>query len=226
MVEFGLNFFRLLCNQKPKHMKYFFLALLIPLVSYAQELNYDNGLYSKVFQTEKSNEEVYQKSREWIAINFKSANDVLQLDTKEKLIVKGSMPFQIYSESYVFDYIGDIMLTISIRDGRFKVDFEMTEAESIEYRGKSDFKNFEFVVFSRLSEEEALARRLEIFETTLKQEGWKEKKISKLKEKLTKQNPEFYKRVIRNRIDFESRVASNFISLEEYVNSSKKEDDW
>ena len=80
-------------------MKYFFLALLITLVSYAQESNYDNGLYSKVFQTEKSNEEVYQKSREWIAINFKSANDVLQLDTKEKLIVKGSMPFQVYSKS-------------------------------------------------------------------------------------------------------------------------------
>lgn len=202
------------------------IALLIPLVSYAQELNYDNGSYSKVFQTEKSNEEVYQRAREWIAINFKSANDVLQLDTKEKLIVKGSMPFQVYSKSYVFDFVGYFMLTVSIRDGRFKVDFEMIEAENVEYPGKADFKGFEFVVYSALSEEETLARRLEIFETAAINEGWKQKRISKTKENMIKNNPEFHKRVIRNRIDFESRVASNFISLEEYVNSSKKDDDW
>ncbi|MDC3329896.1 DUF4468 domain-containing protein [Flavobacteriaceae bacterium] len=202
------------------------IALLIPLVSYAQELNYDNGLYTKVFQTEKSNEEVYQKSREWIAINFKSANDVLQLDTKEKLIVKGSMGFKIYQDSYIFDYVGDIVITISIRDGRFKVDFEMTEAENIEYRGKKDFKKFQFMVYGGLSEEDFLARYLKDFETAAIREGFKEKKINKTKQDIIKGNSDRWKKINLSRIEFESRVASNFISLEEYINSSKKEDDW
>ena len=92
-------------------MKYFFLALLIPIVSYAQEIKYESEVFSKVFQTEKSNDEVYQRGKEWIAINFKSANDVLQLDTKEKLIVKGTDTFTLPSiyGSY-FDYYETLCL--------------------------------------------------------------------------------------------------------------------
>ena len=197
----------------------------MPLLCFAQDVKYNDGLYSIVFQTEKSIEEVYKNSREWIAINFKSANDVLQLDTKEKLIVKGSMSFNLYTGDYVFDYVGDLMLTISIREGRFKVDYEVTQVENIEYPGKKEIKNLTFIFYRDLSEEEVLNSKLEAFETAAIKEGWREKKINRTKENLIKGNSKDYQQLQRTRTEFESRIASTFISLEDYINSSKKDDD-
>jgi len=208
-------------------MKYFLLALLIPLVSFAQELNYDNGIYSKVFQTEKSNEEVYQRARQWIAINFKSANDVLQLDTKEKLIVKGSMRFSIYTGNYVFENIGQLMLTISIRDGRYKVDYEITQTQSVDYpENTGTFTNLAFVAYANLSESEILERKIKSFQEEARKEGWKENKINKTVEDIKKTNPDKYKFSLITKNEFDSKVESTFYSLSSYINSTEKNDDW
>ena len=193
---------------------------------FAQEVKNNDGIYSQVFQTEKSIEEVYQSSREWIAINFKSANDVLQLDTKDKLIVKGSMRFKLYQDIYIYDYVGDITLTISIREGRFKVDYEVSQVENIEYPGKRDIKNFKFIVYGSSSEEEVLASKLKTFETAALKEGWKEKKINRTKENIIKANSKDFQQLVLTKTEFESRIASTFISLEDYINSHDKEDDW
>jgi len=208
-------------------MKYFLLALLIPLVSFAQELDYNNGVFTKVFQTEKSNEEVYQNAREWIAINFKSANDVLQLDTKEKLIVKGTMRFSIYTGNYVFENIGQLMLTISIRDGRYKVDYEITQTQSVDYPDNtSTFTNLAFVTYANLSESEVLERKIKSFQEVARKEGWKEKKINKTIDDIKKNNPDKYKLNLITKNEFDSKVESTFYSLSSYINSTEKNEDW
>ncbi|MDC1047947.1 DUF4468 domain-containing protein [Flavobacteriaceae bacterium] len=203
------------------------LFLLIPICAWAQELKYEDGVYSKVFQTEKSNEEVYQNAREWIAINFKSANDVLQLDTKEKLIVKGSMEFSLYTGTSVLPQLGEIMVTVSIREKRFKVDYEMSETRSKEFPNMTgNFKNLAFLTYASMSEEDVLKQKLASFEESARNEGWKEKKISKTKKNIIEANPGKYKNHIYTKKIFESKVTSIINSLDEYVNSEEKKDDW
>ena len=98
---------------------------MFPLISFSQSIKRTETGYSNIFNTDKTVEEVYRKSKEWIVVNFKSANDVIQLDTSDKIIVKGKLPFSLNPSGIKVDYIGDLTLTIAIRDGRYKVDIDL-----------------------------------------------------------------------------------------------------
>jgi hypothetical protein len=205
------------------------LILLIPIFAFAQEIKYKDEVFSKVFQTEKSNEEVYQSAKEWIAINFKSANNVLQLDTKEKLIVKGTDKFTLPSlyGSY-YDYYGDIMLTISIRDKRFKIDYELTQFQSVEFPdNKFKLKEARFALYASFAtEKELLDWRLKTFDEAAKKEKMKERKYIKLKKQLVSNNSENFKTYKNQFKDFTDRVESTIDSMANYINKEATGDDW
>ena len=100
-------------------------ALFFSLGINAQEYNSEKGHYSKVIQAEgQSIQEINQKVNEWIALNYKSAQDVIQLNSESKIVMKAiqSIPTQMYGMAYSF-YVNNTV-TISIREGRFKVDYE------------------------------------------------------------------------------------------------------
>jgi hypothetical protein len=61
--------------------KLILLLLFIPLVSFGQKLNKDSNGYTEVIEVELSKKDIHQKINEWIAINYKSAQDVIQLNT-------------------------------------------------------------------------------------------------------------------------------------------------
>lgn len=108
-------------------MKHFLLILfLLPTFLSAQE-------YSEVVQAQgETSDALYVKAREWFAITFNSANNVLQMDDPiaGKLIGKGA--FHV-SESYVsgnglmavpitIEWRPNFTIAVSIRDGRYKYD--------------------------------------------------------------------------------------------------------
>ena len=65
-----------------------------------------------------SKNEIYSKVKEWVAINYKQAKDVIQMDDKEagKIIVKGNFPITYYmNEAWIYH-----TLTIEIKDGRYR----------------------------------------------------------------------------------------------------------
>jgi len=103
----------------------FLLCLFIPLFSFSQQ-------YSEVVEIpDKTAENLYATAREWFALSFKSANDVLQMDdaVAGKLIGKGSTHV---SESYItaglvkvpiqIDWNVKFAISIFVKDGRYKYD--------------------------------------------------------------------------------------------------------
>lgn len=205
------------------------LILLIPIFVFAQEIKYKDEVYSKVFQTDKSNEEVYQSVKEWIAINFKSANNVLQLDTKEKLIVKGTDKFTLAPRmSSYFNYYGDIMLTISIRDKRFKIDYELSKFQHVDYP-ESTFRLMEttFMVFgSFATEKDFLDWRLKTYEEAARKDKTKEKKILKAKNRIIGSSSEMFTQAKTLMNELSAKVESTIDSMANYINKEATGDDW
>ena len=80
----------------------FTLVLLISFGSYSQEINKTNDGYTEVVEVELTKKEIHQKLNEWIVINYKSAKDVIQLNTEDKIIIKGKK--NIIKDKFLEDY--------------------------------------------------------------------------------------------------------------------------
>jgi hypothetical protein len=116
--------------------KLLFLLFFIPFVSFAQQ-------YSEVVEVSgKTSAQLYKAAREWFAVTFKSANDVLQMDDSAagKLIGKGSTQI---SESYTTSGLIKVpiliiwhpsfVVNISLKDGKYKCEITDIEIDSQVY---------------------------------------------------------------------------------------------
>ncbi len=108
-------------------MKYLLITILtiIPFALNGQELKEnENGSYEyqEVIEVEGANaSEIFQKSKEWIAINYRNSNDVIELaDSSQKLIIGSG-----YFEISMFFKKGEIRHTLKIeaREGRFRATY-------------------------------------------------------------------------------------------------------
>lgn len=97
--------------------KIFFLALLcLPALAHTQE-------YSGIVQVEgKTADELYVSARKWFAINFSSANNVLQMDdpVSGKLIGKGNRIIEHKIGKYPANITMHFTLSVDIKDGRYR----------------------------------------------------------------------------------------------------------
>lgn len=115
------------------------LLLLLPIYISAQsnrgkiEISKDEfPLYQGVINIEnKSADNLYSTIKAWIATNYNSANNVIQLDDKEnhKLILKGENPFVYKSLMGGLEGKGFYTLTIDAKDNRFRYTLNFTEVE-------------------------------------------------------------------------------------------------
>jgi len=115
------------------------ILLFLPLFSFSQE-------YSEVIEVPgKTADQLYSSAREWFAITFKSATDVLKMDdpVSGKLIGKGSSHI---TESYVMSGLIKVPITldwqpsftigIAIKDGKYKCDItEITIKSNVQGSG-------------------------------------------------------------------------------------------
>lgn len=102
------------------------ILLLATFDSNAQTLNIDTstGKYvsTNIIQVDSiKKEDIFLKTKEWIALNYKSANDVIQFADKEssKIIVKGNFSTGIYLKE---GWIGHT-LVIDIKDGKIRCSY-------------------------------------------------------------------------------------------------------
>ncbi|WP_228853279.1 DUF4468 domain-containing protein [Aegicerativicinus sediminis] len=89
-------------------------------ISLAQQYYDDNGSfhYREVFELEgKSQEQLYNSVKKWIAVNFNDANNVIKMDSKDQIIVKGLTSIQNKGEVKV-----DFTLDIAFKEGRYKLE--------------------------------------------------------------------------------------------------------
>lgn len=92
------------------------LLAIMPLLCFSQK-------YSEVVQTEGRNaDQLYAKAKEWFALSFNSANDVIQLDdpTNKKIIGKGvqSITYTVGKTPTSMDVHYTLM--VETKDNRYK----------------------------------------------------------------------------------------------------------
>lgn len=110
--------------------KLLLLLLIAPVLGFGQQ-NYqtEGNTYTKVIHAkELSQADIHQKLNEFIALNFKSANDVIQLNTPSKIICKGNFILNAISsisgKKTSIPFRCGANFIFSIKDNRYKVDIE------------------------------------------------------------------------------------------------------
>ena len=110
-------------------MRYRFLLVLLLIstsIVQAQKLEKNaEGIYEyqEVVEVKsKPASEIYTKALEWIALNYESSNDVIQLTDPDQNLIIGKGVFLVT----LFLKTGEIRHTLKIeaRDGRFRVTFD------------------------------------------------------------------------------------------------------
>jgi len=215
------------------------LILLTNTFAFSQTINNDeNGYYEIIKVDSLSKKQIYNKSKEWIALNYKSANDVIQLDTEDKIIVKGifKVPYLTYEHTY------NHSLIISFKENRFKVEMILNSMHTnlssninIIEKGflSTNSKNIlKWINSNPLLQEENIKKSfLEQFKIL----GFSEKKALKEWEKNKKDmlsiipksiNAIDMKDITQNVEVIRKKIKNIFDSIEQYVNNKNSNDGW
>lgn len=119
-------------------MKILTLFILFPIILHAQDtankklmgiVPYENlsVRYKGIVETsELSATEIYNRAKKWVAQNYRSSKDVIQLDNKEtgEIIVKGYATIGYSHPIYAGVWKSYHILLIQIKDGKYR--YEMT----------------------------------------------------------------------------------------------------
>lgn len=199
-------------------------VLLIFAYSSAQKINKNGDGYFEVYQTDLTIKEANQKAVEWIAVNYKSAKNVIELDTESKIILKGNFLIDMKVKNLNVNYRVSNTLTISFREGKYKVDFIPTK---ISYNGTDvDSSQFnQFITNDILSKEAYLEYSTEAAKNSFIKMGYSDKKSQKMVNKYVLPLADInYKNYIDNRKEWEYSIKTTFKSIDNFINSAN--DDW
>ena len=208
-------------------MKKLLIILLLPLFSLGQELNKTNDGYTEVVDIELSKKEIYQKVNEWVALNYNSAKDVIQLNTEDKVIVKGNFLVNFSVGNLVASYRIHNTLTFSIRDNKYKIDLIPNRASS-DTVGDIDSSLFnQFISLDTMTKEDYLKYSSEIVKESYLKLGYSEKKADKWVEKYVVSTvDDSYNLYMANKTVWDDNIASTFKNIKESISSSNTDDDW
>ena len=203
------------------------LGLIFGMIVFTFSMNAqvenNNGEYTEVIEVELSKKDIHQKVNEWIATNYNSAQDVVQLNTEDKVIVKGNYVVLMQNISYrVYN-----SLSFSIRDNKYKVDLIPSGLSTSTIKKNSGLAEqiIEIYAPKKLDENEynEIAQRNGI--NYLKALGWSDKKIQN--KFINKGIDEiYYTNYLDNKVAWDKAIESTFKSIKEYINQSNSDDDW
>lgn len=128
-------------------MKRFFIALMLCFISvtcFSQEIKVISDTfptYQGVVTTKIPAKDLYTKAKLWIAENFKSANDVIQLDSPEtgSIICKG---IYVQNAGTLTEFRGHFTFKIEAKDNRFRYTITVTDIRS----GTKDVSSYQYFI--------------------------------------------------------------------------------
>ncbi len=129
--------------------KLLLILLVIPFISYSQ-INLDTinkkFSYSNVYEINKTKKQLHQNAMEWIAINFKDANEVVKLNTDDKIISKGYFDVSYLNSGYQLTNKVFFILEISFKENKYKLEIHTLKfnIDGIESPVDWHFYNFEY----------------------------------------------------------------------------------
>tara|TARA_B100000787_G_C16112391_1_gene258678 strand:- start:212 stop:832 length:621 start_codon:yes stop_codon:yes gene_type:complete len=201
----------------------FISVMLFTLTSYSQVLNKEKNGYTEVVDVKLTKIGIYQKINEWIAVNYKSAQDVIQLNTEDKIIIKGNYVLILSNNSFRVHN----SLTFSIRDNKYKVDlmlnnittsdFKLSDVQSQQIMNTYSPKKLDKNTHNKDFTKNNVAR--------FKSFGWSDKKIKR--KFLDKPIDEkFYDDYLKDKLNWDKSVEATFQSIKTYISQSNSSDDW
>jgi len=110
--------------------KLLLVLLIVPLVSFGQEINKESDGWTKVVNVELSADDIYTKVNEWVAETYKNPEEITKLNSKSKVIVGGKLTINLSSQGQSVDFWLDHTLSISIRDNKYKADLIIGDISS------------------------------------------------------------------------------------------------
>ena len=214
-----------------------YLLVLVSLVSNAQDIKSDgNNGFTLISKAEgMSKLDIYQKAKEWIALNYNSANNVIQLDTENKIIVKGSGSFFLSG----LEFKSNHTFSISIKEGRFKSDYVYTTFEDSGHTNASlglsyqptitpfnlQNMNMDFYALPQKKQDSILLSIKNIvMETPLT--GISKKKALKIQEETLSEMTSSMNDLYHSYLGLKKKASYRLINLSEYIQKSKSDDDW
>jgi len=202
------------------------LVVFTTTFSFSQTINKDGNGYTEVVTVDSIKKtEIYNKLKEWIGINYKSANDVIQLDSEGKIIAKGNFVVSFNVAKYSFNYRISNNLIFGVREGRFKIDLIPTGVTSVSYPKAIVDVSFirKYISEEIMSKPEFLKLSKEAAKLVYINMGYNNKKVVKLLAKQDKNIDSGYSDYLTNFKTFQAEIKSIFTSIKDKV---LEKDEW
>lgn len=214
--------------------KYLFLfCVLVGSSVFSQAYNAEiNGKTLVINVDSLKTQEIQSKVLAWIALNYKSANDVIQLNSQDKIIVKGNFsidsnkPFpELFSKKIYYvpaHIVFEHTLIVSIKDNKCKIDISFPEKVKMLNHLNTDW--FFLINEYSLLNEFTIENQYETSTKNFNTQNTNNKK--KVDRKLS-----HYKELIEASFVNEKEIATGmnnninalFISLQDYLHTKDKE---
>ena len=193
------------------------LFAVLTLNTFSQ-VEFKDGVYTKIFSADgKLAKEIYQKSKEWISLTYNSAQNVIQLDTEEKVIIKGKFNLDTQMYGYSYSFLIDHTLTIAFKDGRYKVDLST---------GKFEHSMYPAMSFDTPSYYLSKKERDEYLDEAIITESLKPVKPKMLEQVKSKYGDQLYAQYEIDYKKFHQLIEFLFFSLDQYIKKTSGSDDW
>ncbi|MFK5974405.1 MAG: DUF4468 domain-containing protein [Flavobacteriaceae bacterium] len=204
---------------------------------YAQEYTLEEKIITGVFDTEgKTKAEIFASINKWIALNYHSTQNVVQLKDKESgnIIVKGIneavyknvmkelYPKYIYMQEFSITAKFNHTVEINVKDNKFRIIYTLTDIITPEPLAGYNLESQSNMVFDMIDFTGLKQEKIDNYNNYI-EELWKKvvigkKKRAKIKEMTKPTFEEMNKGVIES-------IKSTMLSIEKTVKSTKK-DDW
>lgn len=212
--------------------KYFLLFfIMFEISAFAQSYNAEiNGKTLVINVDNLKANEIQSKVLAWIALNYKSANDVLQHSSQDKIIAKGNFainsnkPFTDLFNGIVYlpaHIIFDHTLIVSIKDYKCKVDISFPEkVKTLNYLNTDWFFNInEYTLLNEFT----IENQYEIAKKNLNaQNNNNEKKVNRKFDSLKKYLDANFVHDKEVSTGMNNKIDAIFINLQNYLNKNQE----
>ena len=199
---------------------------LTPLITLSQSINENKNGFTEVIEVELTQEEIYGKIKEWITLSYKSANEVIQLDSDDKIILKGNLKINYIGSLSEIPFRLDHTIIFSLRNSKYKIDFNPTGATNLDNPNGVVQDYIILDLINSFTKEEYVDLSMERAEKLLISAGFKNKRLEKglkvTRDGLIKKG---YDNYLQNKETLKSEVGATFKSIIETVKKSS-DDDW
>lgn len=214
-------------------MKNIFLIVLFAFSvnAYCQKLDEDLYGYSEVINVENFNKQkIHNIISEWIGKNFSSDENAIQFSNDDKIVVKYDFDLNPRImrtfQNTTTKYTASGLLTFTIKEGRFKFDFEIDDQYTFDGKKTNPKSTFEILSGSTsidfmkiiLSNGFMDVKQYGGFLSSLKTGDKKAKKAQKYVDKEISKGV-YIKRLNKLSNDLNSEVNQLFVSLKKFVNN-------